>query len=91
LLYHRQGGFRVDGTPKQRILRYLVGLAGIFVFYFVLGQIFPRDASLASYLLRFLRYTLVGLWISWLSPLTFQKMGLAIKGQRQPNSEHSSS
>jgi len=91
LLYHRQGGFRVDGTPKQRILRYLVGLAGIFVFYFVLGQIFPRDASLASYLLRFLRYTLVGLWISWLSPLTFQKIGLAIKGQRQPNSEHSSS
>lgn len=83
-LYRRQGWYNADGTPLQRILRYLVGLAGIFIFYFVLGSIFPRDPNLTSYALRFLRYTLVGLWISLLAPLVFQKMGLAAAPQR-PN------
>jgi membrane-associated phospholipid phosphatase len=75
-LFHRQGGYCADGTPQQRFLRYLVGLLGIFVFYYALGLVFPRDSTLVSYALRFIRYTLVGLWVSLLAPLTFQKMGL---------------
>jgi membrane-associated phospholipid phosphatase len=78
LLYHSQGGCCTDGTPQQRLLRYLIGLAGVFVFYYVLGQLFPRDPDLLSYSLRFLRYTLVGLWVSMIAPLVFQRMGLSI-------------
>jgi membrane-associated phospholipid phosphatase len=75
-LYHRQGAYCADGTPLQRLLRYLIGLLGIFVFYYALGLVFPREANLVSYALRFLRYTLVGLWVSLLAPLTFQRLGL---------------
>jgi len=89
-LYHRQGGFCADGTPLQRILRYLIGLAGILFFYFVLGKIFPHDPNLLGYALRFTRYTLVGLWVSLLAPLSFQKLGLALTGQRQSTPEQSS-
>jgi membrane-associated phospholipid phosphatase len=77
--YHRQGGYCADGTPQQRLLRYLVGLLGIFFFYYALGRIFPRDPNLISYFLRYVRYTLVGLWISMLAPLVFQQIGLAKK------------
>jgi hypothetical protein len=76
-LHYRKGGFNADGTPAQRILRYLIGLAGIFLFWYALGQIFPREANLISYALRFFRYLLVGLWVSALAPLIFMKLGLA--------------
>ncbi len=81
-LYHRQGGYCANGSPQQRFFRYLVGLVGIFLFYYALGKVFPRDPNLISYALRFLRYTLVGLWISVLAPLSFQKLGLANSNRR---------
>jgi hypothetical protein len=49
---------------------------GIFGLYFGLGQIFPRNADFLSFALRFTRYTLIGLWVSWLGPLVFEKLGL---------------
>ncbi len=75
-LYHRQGGFDASGTPRQRLLRYLIGVAGIFVLWFALGKVLPRNADLLSYTLRFFRYTSVGLWISALAPLLFKRLGL---------------
>jgi membrane-associated phospholipid phosphatase len=76
-LYHRQGGYDASGSPGQRLLRYVIGVSGIFVFWFLLGQIFPREADFTSYLLRYLRYTLIGLWISAAAPLLFSRLGLA--------------
>lgn len=78
-LYHRQGGLKTAGTPGQRLLRYLVGAAGVFVLYYGLGTIFPRNADVLSYSLRLIRYTLVGLWISALAPLVFGRLGLVQK------------
>lgn len=75
-LYHRRGGYRVDGSALQRILRYPVGLVGVLLFWFFLGQVFPREADLTSYLLRFLRYLLVGLWVTGLAPYLFEKLRL---------------
>ncbi len=76
-LYHLQGGFDTTGSPQQRLLRYLIGIVGILFFWYGLGSVFPRQADLLSYALRFSRYTLVGLWISALAPLLFQQFGLA--------------
>lgn len=81
-LYHRQGGFDTSGTAGQRLLRYGIGVAGIFVFWFVLGRVFPREADALSFALRYLRYTLVGLWISAAAPVLFERLGLA-NGQKQ--------
>ena len=82
-LYHHQGGLKTSGTPGQRILRYLVGAAGVFVLYYGLGTVFPRNADVLSYSLRLIRYTLVGLWISAVAPLVFARLGLVQK----PSSE----
>lgn len=82
-LYHRQGGYDASGTPQQRFMRYLIGVAGIFLFYYGLGLIFPRNADALSYGLRFARYTLVGGWISGLAPLLFEQLGLAKSLEKQ--------
>jgi hypothetical protein len=44
---------------------------GILILWRGLGAIFPRDENLISYLLRYFRYTLVGLWISAAAPWLF--------------------
>lgn len=75
-LYRRQGGFDPSGTPRQRLLRYVIGVAGILVLWYVLGQLFPREENVFSYALRFVRYTLVGLWVSAIAPLVFERTGL---------------
>jgi hypothetical protein len=42
-----------------------------------LGQIFPRNADLISYALRFVRYTLIGFWVAGGAPWVFKKIKLA--------------
>jgi hypothetical protein len=59
------------------MLRYVIGVAGILLLWFGLGQVFPRSADITSFTLRFFRYTLVGLWISALAPLLFERIGLS--------------
>lgn len=77
-LYHRQGRmFDTSGTVTQRVLRFVIGLVGVFILWYLLGKVFPRDLDWISFSLRFVRYTLVGLWVSALAPLLFQRMGLA--------------
>lgn len=76
--FHRTGGlFNAGGLPSHRLLRYIVGLIGVFVLWFGLGQILPREADAVSYALRFVRYTLVGLWVSALAPILFERLGIA--------------
>lgn len=79
----RYGAYRADGTPAQRLLRYGLGVVGILIFWFGLGKIFPRETDLLSYSLRYLRYILVGLWISALAPMLFARLGLLNKPARQ--------
>jgi membrane-associated phospholipid phosphatase len=77
ILLHKQGGFDARGPALQRLLRYLVGLAGVLVIYIGLGAVFPRGESLAPYLLRYLRYALIGLWVAYLAPRLFIRLRLA--------------
>jgi len=72
-----RGGFSADGTVNQRILRYVLGVLGIGLVWFGLGQIFPRGDELVPYILRFGRYILVGLWVSAGAPWLFIRFGLA--------------
>lgn len=74
--YRRYGGFRADGAMKQKILRYLVGMAGLFILWAGLRALFPSSVNFVGMALRFLRYALVGLWTTALAPLVFRKLGL---------------
>lgn len=65
------GGYQASGPVEKRALRYVIGLIGILILWFGLSQIFPRDESLISYILRYLRYSLVGFWIIAGAPWLF--------------------
>jgi membrane-associated phospholipid phosphatase len=71
ILLNKAGKFSHEGKAWQLILRYLVGIIGVLLLYMGLGSIFPDDISLVSYALRFFRYFLVGLWISYGAPNVF--------------------
>lgn len=71
------GGFSASGTPWKRLARYPIGVIGVAILWFGLGEIFPREEALFSYTLRYIRYALVGLWISALAPMLFIRLGLA--------------
>ncbi len=76
ILLNKTGMFSHEGKPWQLILRYLVGIVGVLALWKGLGSIFPDDISLASYTLRFFRYFLIGLWISFGAPRVFSWLKL---------------
>ncbi len=80
---NRRGGFDVNGFIWERILRYVLGLAGVLVFYFGLKLLFALfvsgEESVYAYILRYIRYVLVGAWISAGAPWFFIKLSLARK------------
>jgi membrane-associated phospholipid phosphatase len=71
-------GFDATGPFWQRVVRFLVGIIGVFILWYGLGSLFPRGEDLLSYILRYLRYSLVGLWVSALAPLLFIRLKLAV-------------
>jgi len=77
ILLKQRGWFDAGGPALQRLLRYLIGLVGILIIYLALGAIFPRGESLIPYLLRYLRYGLIGLWIAFVAPWLFIRLKLA--------------
>ncbi len=76
LFAHLKGKLDVSGPFFQRILRYVLGMVVVIVIYAGLKIIFLDGASPLALMLRFVRYGLVGLWISLGAPLVFQKLKL---------------
>jgi membrane-associated phospholipid phosphatase len=80
ILLKQRGWLDVRGPASQRVLRYVVGLVGVLAIYTLLGAIFPSGEALIPYLLRYLRYALIGLWIAYLAPWLFIRLNLAKSG-----------
>ena len=76
-LLFRQGEPQVNGTMIQKALRYLLGLLGVILLWRGLDIVFPQGETLLAYSFRYLRYALVGLWVSLLAPLLFTRLGLS--------------
>ncbi len=76
--WHRQryGGFTASGKIGKRVLRYLIGVVGLIVFWKGLDMIFPDGINVLGLFMRYLRYTIVGFWISGLAPLVFSRLKL---------------
>jgi hypothetical protein len=66
-----RGGFQTAGPLEKRALRYVIGLLGIIILWFGLGQVFPDGETIVPLFLRYLRYTLVGFWITAGAPWLF--------------------
>jgi membrane-associated phospholipid phosphatase len=72
-----QGGYEVSGPLEKRALRYVIGLIGIMILWYGLGEVFPRGETLISLVLRYIRYSLVGFWITAGAPWLFFHFKLA--------------
>jgi membrane-associated phospholipid phosphatase len=75
----RQGGFQTKGLWWKLVLRYLLGIAGVLIIRYGLKFIFPEGETVLAYFLRYLRYTLIGFWLTGGAPWTFIRLKLAEK------------
>lgn len=70
------GGHQVSGPVWKRALRYVIGLIGVLILWQGLGMVFPRGDGVLELSLRFIRYTLVGWWVSGGAPWIFRHFNL---------------
>ena len=73
------GGFRSDGPIGKRLARFALGLVGVILLWRGLGSVFPDEPILLGYGLRYLRYALIGAWVSAGAPALFVRLRLAEK------------
>ena len=72
-----KGGYQASGPVGKRAIRYVIGLIGVLILYLGLGAIFPRGDGLIFYLFRYIRYVLIGLWVTGGAPWVFVRFKLA--------------
>ena len=84
---HQYIPFSTAGYWWQRLVRYAIGAAVMLGIYLGLSAIFPEAAGGLYYLLRFVRYGLVGLWISLGAPWLFVQLHLTETAVSQPQLE----
>jgi len=72
-----RGGWQASGPVWMRAARYVVGVIGVLLIWQGLGMVFPRGEALLPYVLRYIRYALLGLWVSAGAPLLFTKLKLS--------------
>lgn len=66
-----------SGSALQKAIRYALGLAVLAVLYVGLKRVFPGASSPYYSLCRFVRYGLLGFWVTFGAPLAFVRLGLA--------------
>jgi hypothetical protein len=62
----------------KRLLRYLVGLVGIFILYFGLKLLLPEEPLMIGIVIRYARYALIGFWVTFLAPWLFRRLHLDV-------------
>jgi membrane-associated phospholipid phosphatase len=65
------------GSNFQRILRYIIGMAGVAVVYLLTEPFLSEGASTRLAILQFVQFTLIGVWISAVAPGLFMRLNLA--------------
>ncbi len=76
-LSNRQGGFGMKAVWWKYILRVLLGVAGVLTIRYGLKFIFPDGETALASALRYLRYALIGAWITGGAPWAFLRLKLA--------------
>jgi membrane-associated phospholipid phosphatase len=74
------GGYQASGPIQKRVVCYLIGLIGVLIFWMGLGEVFPRGDGFIFYTLRYIRYMLVGWWVTGGAPWVFMRFKLVERG-----------
>ena len=75
-LTQRYVGFGTGGQWWQRAVRYLIGIAVVLGLYMGLKELCPGEESALYLVFRFLRYGVIGLWITLGAPWVFCRLRL---------------
>ncbi len=67
----------VSGSFSSRIIRYFIGLTGLLALYLGLKLILPENPVWLALGLRFIRYAIIGLWVSAIAPVLFKRLKLS--------------
>jgi len=86
-LARRYVRFSTVGVWWQRLLRFIIGAVVMVGIYLGLSALFPETDGGLYYLLRFIRYGLVGLWISLGAPWLFVQLHLVDTAVSRPQLE----
>ncbi len=78
----RRGGFQPSGPVWRRGLCFAVGLLGVAVLYFGLKAVLPGGESLLGAATRFVRYAVLGVWVSGGAPIAFTRLHLLIPAMK---------
>lgn len=73
----RRGGFDAGGDGWRRVLRYLVGVAGILALTEGLDPIWPDGEDPVALVYAYLRFAVIGAWIGGVAPWVFVRLRLA--------------
>ena len=72
-----KGGLNAGGSFIKRVLRFIVGLIGIILLYWGMKQLPPLENATFDYIYRYIRYAVIGFWITGAAPLLFFKIRVA--------------
>jgi len=72
--------FSADGPLWQRAVRLLVGAIVLLILYLGLKLVFPAEGEPLYFVMRVVRYALVGLWAALGAPWMFRKLRLTSSG-----------
>jgi len=79
VLETRHVRFSVSGPWWQRLVRYLIGVAGLFAIWMGLRMLFPQEPLVLGLLLRVVRYGLAMTWAIVIWPWLFVRIGLGTR------------
>ena len=60
-------------------MRFLLGVAGVLIIRYGLKSIFPGGETALAYFFGYLRYTVIGFWVTGAAPWIFVRVKLAEK------------
>jgi membrane-associated phospholipid phosphatase len=75
----RQGGFQTKGLWWMLVLRFLLGAVGVLIIRYGLKYIFPAGETALAYFFDYLRYAVIGFWVTGAAPWVFVRVKLSEK------------
>jgi membrane-associated phospholipid phosphatase len=74
---NQRGGILVKGVLHQQAIKLAIGILGVLILWVGLDKAFPDGQSILAFTLRFVRYCIVGFWVSGAAPEIFIRLKLA--------------
>jgi membrane-associated phospholipid phosphatase len=73
----RRARFDAGGPLAKRFVRFIIGMVGVLLFWQGLKAVFPKEPETVGLAFRFVRYTIMTWWVTFLAPWLFLKTKLA--------------